>query len=106
MPSSGHKPTLELDDSAAITKVCKLCALMIAIESDSPPSRWLYRVFLALDANFRLKRKNVSSEEDDPALGDGWAYFVKECTYKEYLSKWVGEVQEVREQDGPIIYTG
>ncbi|KAJ7250007.1 hypothetical protein C8J57DRAFT_1521603, partial [Mycena rebaudengoi] len=30
---------------------------------------FLYALFLAMDANFRLKRKDVSSEEKDPGLG-------------------------------------
>jgi hypothetical protein len=36
--------------------------------------RFLYALFLALDANFRMKRKDVSSEADDPSLGDGVAF--------------------------------
>ncbi|KAJ6484707.1 hypothetical protein C8R45DRAFT_1147586 [Mycena sanguinolenta] len=33
-----------------------------------PEKRFLYALFLAIDANFRLKRKDVSSEERDPGL--------------------------------------
>ncbi|KAJ7262597.1 hypothetical protein C8J57DRAFT_1719453 [Mycena rebaudengoi] len=44
--------------------------------------RFLYALFLAMDANFRLKRKDVSSEEKDPGLGPGWAFF---CEVKEYM---------------------
>ncbi|KAF8877970.1 hypothetical protein BD779DRAFT_1677037 [Infundibulicybe gibba] len=40
---------------------------------------------LGVDANFRLKRKNVSSDKVDPGLGDGWAYFVGEGEFKEFL---------------------
>jgi hypothetical protein len=40
---------------------------------------------LAIDANFRLKRKNVSSDKADPDLNQGCAYFVEEKEYKEYL---------------------
>jgi hypothetical protein len=42
-----------------------------------------------MDANFKSKRKNVSSEDKDkdPALSDGYAYFVPEKEYKEYLAK-------------------
>ncbi|KAJ7213821.1 hypothetical protein B0H12DRAFT_1242227 [Mycena haematopus] len=36
--------------------------------------RFLYALFVGIDANFRLKRKDVSSEEKDPGLGDGWAF--------------------------------
>ncbi|KAF7377333.1 CxC2 domain-containing protein [Mycena sanguinolenta] len=37
--------------------------------------RFLYALFLAIDANFRLKRKQVSSEEADPGLNNGAAFF-------------------------------
>ncbi|KAF8065143.1 hypothetical protein FPV67DRAFT_1419520 [Lyophyllum atratum] len=50
-----------------------------------PEERFLYRLFLAIDANFRLKRKNVSSYEADPGLSQGWAYFLPEVEYKSFL---------------------
>lgn len=46
---------------------------------------WLYALFLGIDANFRLKRKDVSSDKADPDLNQGCAYFVEEKEYKEYL---------------------
>ncbi|EIW84336.1 hypothetical protein CONPUDRAFT_120104 [Coniophora puteana RWD-64-598 SS2] len=52
----------------------------------SPLKSWLYACFVAIDANFRLKRRLVSSEESDPSLGDGLAYVVKEGPYKSWLS--------------------
>lgn len=57
--------------------------------------RWLYALFIAIDANFRLKRKAVSSDDVDPGLNAGWAYFVEETKYKSYLSARSGEKQEV-----------
>jgi hypothetical protein len=30
--------------------------------------RWLYALFLALDANFRMTRKNVMNDKSDPSL--------------------------------------
>ncbi|RDX48568.1 hypothetical protein OH76DRAFT_1456274 [Lentinus brumalis] len=47
--------------------------------------RWLYQLYISLDANFRLKRKKVSCEESDPSLNDGIAYMVKEQQYKAFL---------------------
>ncbi|KAJ7281287.1 hypothetical protein C8J57DRAFT_1057258 [Mycena rebaudengoi] len=44
--------------------------------------QFLYALYLAMDANFRLKRKDVSSEKKDPGLGEGWAFF---CELKEYM---------------------
>lgn len=57
--------------------------------------RWLYALFLAIDANFRLKRKAISSDERDPSLNAGSAYFVEECEYKTYLAERVTVPQEV-----------
>ncbi|EIW81903.1 hypothetical protein CONPUDRAFT_54452, partial [Coniophora puteana RWD-64-598 SS2] len=55
-------------------------------QSAPPHKQWLYGLFLAIDANFRLKRKAVSREELDPSFGDGWAYFVKEQPFQDWLA--------------------
>ncbi|KAG1885253.1 hypothetical protein F4604DRAFT_1878622 [Suillus subluteus] len=49
------------------------------------PRQWLYGLFLAIDANFRLKRKAVSSDSVDPSLSCGWGYFVEDKAYKDFL---------------------
>ncbi|KAJ7330528.1 hypothetical protein DFH08DRAFT_708944, partial [Mycena albidolilacea] len=49
--------------------------------------RFLYALFLALDANFRMKRKDVSSEAEDPSLGDGIAFFSQVEAYMAHLEK-------------------
>ncbi|KAK7007802.1 hypothetical protein R3P38DRAFT_3324954 [Favolaschia claudopus] len=51
-------------------------------ETVSEEKQFIYAIYLALDANFRLKRKDVSTEEKDPGLGDGWAFV---CGVKEYM---------------------
>ncbi|KAK6981487.1 CxC2 domain-containing protein [Favolaschia claudopus] len=56
--------------------------------------RFIYALYLALDANFRMKRKDVSSEVDDPSLGDGIAFFGKVGEYMEHLDKNWGLEQE------------
>lgn len=43
-------------------------------------------MFIAIDANFRLKRRAVSSEARDPALGSGQGYFVQDDMYRKYLA--------------------
>ena len=48
-------------------------------------SRYLYVLILAIDACFRLKRRIVSSEKKDPGFGTGWAYFIEDEPYREYL---------------------
>ncbi|KAJ6518043.1 hypothetical protein C8R47DRAFT_1205124 [Mycena vitilis] len=51
---------------------------------DTPEEkRFIHALFLAIDANFRLKRKDVSSEEKDPGLSNGWAFF---CEVKKYMA--------------------
>nr|GAT45084.1 predicted protein [Mycena chlorophos] len=54
-------------------------------EDAAPEERCLYILFLALDACFRLKRRMISSERRDPALGAGWAYMVETTVYRAYL---------------------
>ncbi|KAJ7249573.1 hypothetical protein C8J57DRAFT_1079532, partial [Mycena rebaudengoi] len=56
--------------------------------------RFLYALFLALDANFRMRRKDVSSEEKDPGLVDGWAFFGKVQQYMSHLEKNWDQKQE------------
>jgi hypothetical protein len=40
-----------------------------------------------MDCNFRLSRKNVSSQEADPGLCQGTAYFVEQSKYKQHLEE-------------------
>ncbi|KAF8449453.1 hypothetical protein L210DRAFT_3609687 [Boletus edulis BED1] len=55
---------------------------------------WLYGLFVAIDANFRLKRRAVSKDAVDPSLSGGWSYFVEEQRYKQYLSEHSNTRQE------------
>ncbi|KAG2076653.1 hypothetical protein BDR04DRAFT_1149101 [Suillus decipiens] len=62
---------------------------------DAPQDiRWKYALFLAIDANFQLKHKVVSSDNVDLSLNTRSCYFVKETAYKEYLSECGCELQE------------
>lgn len=54
--------------------------------------RWLYGMTLAIDANFRLKRKE-RGVKDDPELGPGWAYFVEDSSYKAELDGYREETE-------------
>ncbi|KIK33966.1 hypothetical protein CY34DRAFT_98770, partial [Suillus luteus UH-Slu-Lm8-n1] len=63
-------------------------------ENLPPDIRWRYALFLAIDANFRLKRKAISTDDRDPSLNSGWAYFVEERAYKDFLSERTTERQE------------
>ncbi|KAK0436073.1 uncharacterized protein EV420DRAFT_1623528 [Desarmillaria tabescens] len=48
-------------------------------------TRWLYHLFLAIDANFRLHRLNVSSDQSDPGLNLGYGYFVEETAFRNHI---------------------
>ncbi|KAI0713195.1 hypothetical protein C8T65DRAFT_528834, partial [Cerioporus squamosus] len=54
-------------------------------ENAPPFFRWLYQLFLSLDANFRLKRRKVSTDINDPTLNNGCAYMVRPGPYKDFL---------------------
>ncbi|KAJ7499523.1 hypothetical protein FB451DRAFT_1385222 [Mycena latifolia] len=47
--------------------------------------KFLYCLFLALNACFRLKRRLISSDQCDPGLGMGWAYFRENEPYRQFL---------------------
>ncbi|KAG1819100.1 uncharacterized protein BJ212DRAFT_1446228 [Suillus subaureus] len=57
-------------------------------------TRWLYTCFLAINANFHLKRRIVSKDTVDPSLLHGWGYFIDETTYKTHLTNHGMEVQQ------------
>ncbi|KAI0744413.1 hypothetical protein C8Q76DRAFT_606972, partial [Earliella scabrosa] len=51
---------------------------------DTPPStRWLYTLFLMVDANFRAKLKDRGLA--DMELGPGWSYYVENSTFKTHV---------------------
>ncbi|KDR74714.1 hypothetical protein GALMADRAFT_70522 [Galerina marginata CBS 339.88] len=47
--------------------------------------KFLYMVFICMDANFRLKNQLVSNYSQDPGLGIGWAYMVPRNPYEKYV---------------------
>jgi hypothetical protein len=66
--------------------------------------RFLYALFVAIDANFRLKRKDVSTEEKDPGLGPGWAFFCEVKTYMAHVKKHWDQPQDVSEIRATIYF--
>ncbi|KAJ7594166.1 hypothetical protein C8J56DRAFT_1043935 [Mycena floridula] len=68
-------------------------------ESMPKDQKFIYTLFIAVDACFRLKRKMVSSDMRDPGLGTGWAYFVEEAPYREYY-KTLGDQTEMNSCTG------
>ncbi|KAJ7088346.1 hypothetical protein C8R44DRAFT_649600, partial [Mycena epipterygia] len=63
--------------------------------ADAPEEKqFLYALFLAMDANFRLKRKDVSTEEKDPGLGKGWAFYCEVKAYMKHVAANWNQKQE------------
>ncbi len=56
-------------------------------------SRWLYTLFLMMDANFHARCKDRGF--DDIPLASGWAYYVEESRYHEHLKARSGDKQDV-----------
>ncbi|KAJ7884621.1 hypothetical protein B0H14DRAFT_3432347 [Mycena olivaceomarginata] len=52
-----------------------------------PHHVFLYVLYLALDTNFQLKCKDISSEAKDPGLGNGWALVCEVVTYMKHVQK-------------------
>ncbi|KAJ6480009.1 hypothetical protein C8R47DRAFT_983149 [Mycena vitilis] len=62
---------------------------------DAPEEKqFLYALFLAMDANFRLKRKDVSTEEKDPGLGDGYLFYCKVQEYMKHVAEHWNDPQD------------
>jgi hypothetical protein len=88
MPTSIDKPPKQLVLCASPFEVSHTAAQFI-LRTHVSLSRFLYSLTLAIDANFRLK--NRFSSGSDTSLGSGWAYFVENKRYKEYIAQHVTE---------------
>ncbi|KAJ7605673.1 hypothetical protein DFH06DRAFT_1348526 [Mycena polygramma] len=85
-----------------LTLMCRACPqpgwnLPDNWENIDPFYRYIYFLFLAQDANFRLSNRSVSTEVADPILGDGFGYFCKRegpDGYKAHIGKHANE-QEI-----------
>ncbi|KAG1718728.1 hypothetical protein EDD22DRAFT_983515 [Suillus occidentalis] len=98
----GHHPGgIQATEAGACAVLCPACPhpsrnLPVGWENSPPEFQFLYAMFLAIDANFRLVRRNVSSDAVDPGLNRGYAFFVEETAYKDFLASHyrVGNPQE------------
>lgn len=57
-------------------------------------SSWIYSLFSAFDANFRLKCLNVSNDKRDPGLNNGYAYLVEERSFKAFLAMYNTQIPD------------
>ncbi|KAJ7127920.1 hypothetical protein C8R44DRAFT_616252 [Mycena epipterygia] len=96
----GHDPSgvegTKPGECALLCPACPQPGKNLPVDWKEAPKekRFLYALFLALDANFRMRRKKVSSEEKDPSLGDGWSFYGAIAPYYTYLAKHWGQKQE------------
>jgi hypothetical protein len=94
MSAAREEPPTRLGSGTRGKKVSLLELHVRELNADD--ARFLYALFIALDANFRLKRKDVSSEEKDPGLGNGWAFFCKVKAYMAHVKRNWHQKQDVR----------
>ncbi|RDX40145.1 hypothetical protein OH76DRAFT_1423890 [Lentinus brumalis] len=86
-----HDPAgIEMTEPGSLAVECPACPhpgknLPVGWESAPAGIRWLYTLFLMLDANFRAKCK--ARGLDDYELGPGWSYFVEETKYQAHLKR-------------------
>jgi hypothetical protein len=51
----------------------------------------MFMMYLAIDANFRLKNRVIKNVRHYPALGAGMGYFVEPAKYKKHLKNYISE---------------
>ena len=51
--------------------------------------RWLYTLYLMIDANFRARCKDRGF--DDIELAPGWSYYVEEKAYQKHIAACAGQ---------------
>ncbi|KAJ7713966.1 hypothetical protein DFH07DRAFT_763169 [Mycena maculata] len=96
----GHDPAgIENMQPGECALLCPACPhpgknLPLDWEAAADDKQFLYALFLAMDANFRLKRKDISSEEKDPGLCRGWAFFCEVEKYMTHVKKNWKQTQE------------
>jgi len=95
-PACPHKFTVADDwKSAPPDKQYDINTYLLCMTANNL-TRFLHTLFLALDANFRLKRRKVSTDTADPGLSKGWSYFVEETMFKSFLNQFDSKIiQEV-----------
>jgi hypothetical protein len=70
----------------------RMSMYLIIVMALTTNSSWLYMLIVAMDANFRLKsRLRGSSKNQEPMLGLGWAYFVNNGSYSEFIKDYVDQ---------------
>ncbi|KAJ3537092.1 hypothetical protein NMY22_g5739 [Coprinellus aureogranulatus] len=94
----GHDPegvkNTKPGECAVLCPACPQVGINLPDDWRDSKMIWIYALFLAIDANFRLKRKNVSTDERDPGLNHGYAYIVAESPFRAHLLKYGNEIKD------------
>ncbi|KAL0565489.1 hypothetical protein V5O48_016532, partial [Marasmius crinis-equi] len=75
-----------------------------AIIREDPQKAYLFYKFISVDACFRLKRRAVSSEQKDPGLFTGAAYFVEQKEYQRLMEEM--KTKPPQEEEGHCLGSG
>ncbi|KAJ7750128.1 hypothetical protein DFH07DRAFT_869155 [Mycena maculata] len=103
-----HDPGgIDETEAGACVLLCSACPhpgknLLPGWENAPDNKQFLYALFLTIDANFRLKRKDVSSKEKDPGLCKGWAFYCEVTKYMTHVKKHWAQKQDVRALQLPL----
>ena len=87
------QPPSELEMAADSNRVCFSPVYQTWKLSLTSHFSWIYTLYLAMDANFRLKLRNRHIK-NDPELGPGWAYCSNETHYQNEMDQY-GDQTEV-----------
>ncbi|KAJ7732706.1 hypothetical protein B0H16DRAFT_1732692 [Mycena metata] len=96
----GHDPQgIDNTQPGECALLCPACPhpgknLVPGWEEAPTEKEFLYALFLGMDANFRLKRKDVSTEEKDPGLCKGWAFYGEVGAYMTHVKKHWNDKQD------------
>jgi hypothetical protein len=87
MPTPRSKPSGELERRWP-TYVC-IFFFLLSSKILTTLNRFLYILYISVDANFKLKRKDRGLE--DVELMPGWGPFVEESAYQDFISNYVDQ---------------
>ncbi|KAF9492640.1 hypothetical protein BDN71DRAFT_1420467 [Pleurotus eryngii] len=87
---------IECTEAGQLAIVCPVCPqpgvnLPEGWEAANEEDKYLYSLLVSMDANFRLKNRMRSSDEADPGLITGLAYFVEPKGYSQHLKRFAAQ---------------
>ena len=91
MSSPGHQPTLWMEGCLHRYSVSSYLFDLWTQYAHFNTVRFIYTLFLCIDANFRQKNRYRATTYEDVSLSDGWAYFVAKEGYMKHVSKFANQ---------------